>query len=172
MRFSGAKEVGIEFNSLSKTYGLAGARIGFAVGNADMIGMLKSLKTNIDYGMFFPLQDAAIAAILGPQDCVQSTCAAYEARRDVLVDGLNKIGWPVRKSPGSMFLWSRLPQGYTDSFAFTRELLSKAGVLITPGIAFGTQGEGHVRMALVADKEELEEAMQRIAESGILSKEG
>ena len=168
LRFPGAKDVGIEFNSLSKTYGLAGARIGFAVGNPDVIGMLKTLKSNIDYGMFLPVQDAAIAAILGPQDCVETTRAAYRARRDALVDGLNGIGWPVRKSPATMFLWARIPQGYTDSFAFTRELLQKSGVLMTPGIAFGAEGEEHVRMALVADREELAEAVQMIQKSGML----
>lgn len=172
LRFPGAKDVGIEFNSLSKTYGLAGARIGFAVGNPDVIEMLKSLKSNIDYGMFLPLQDAAIAAILGPQDCVETTRAAYQARRDALADGLTKIGWPMRKSPATMFLWERLPDGYTDSFAFTRELLETSGVLMTPGTAFGAQGEGHVRLALVADKEELEQAVARIAKSGILKKRG
>jgi len=169
LRFPGARDVGVEFNSLSKTYGLAGARIGFAVGNAGVIGMLKTLKSNIDYGMFFPLQEAAIAALSGPQDCVETTRAAYQARRDMLVDGLHKIGWPVNKSPSTMFLWARLPRGYTDSFAFTRELLNRAGVLMTPGTAFGAQGEGHVRMALVADREELETAIDMIGKSGILN---
>ena len=170
LRFPGAREVGIEFNSLSKTYGLAGARIGFAVGNPGVIGMLKALKSNIDYGMFLPLQDAAIAAVLGPQDCVATTRAAYQTRRDLLVDGLNAIGWPVQKSPATMFLWARLPKGYTDSFAFTRELLQTSGVLMTPGTAFGAQGEGHVRIALVADREELDTAIQMIEKSGILNK--
>ncbi len=169
LRFPGAKDVGIEFNSLSKTYGLAGARIGFAVGNPDVIGMLKSLKSNIDYGMFLPLQDAAIAAVLGPQDCVETTRAAYQARRDFLADGLQEIGWPVRKSPATMFLWARLPGGHTDSFAFTRELLKESGVLMTPGTAFGAQGEGHVRIALVADQEELAQAVEMIGKSGILN---
>ncbi|MBN1777531.1 MAG: aminotransferase class I/II-fold pyridoxal phosphate-dependent enzyme [Clostridiales bacterium] len=169
LRFPGAKDVGVEFNSLSKTYGLAGARIGFAVGNPDVIGMLKTLKSNIDYGMFLPLQDAAIAAVSGPQDCVEATRKEYQSRRDFLVDGLNKIGWTVRKSPATMFLWARIPEGYTDSFAFTRELLDKAGVLLTPGTAFGKEGEGHVRMALIADKEELAKAINMIEKSGILS---
>ncbi len=168
LRFPGAKDVGVEFNSLSKTYGLAGARIGFAVGNPDVIGMLKTLKSNIDYGMFFPLQDAAIAAILGPQDCVDQTRAAYQARRDILVDGLAGLGWEIHRSPATMFLWARLPEGYTDSVAFTRELFAKSGVLMTPGTAFGKEGEGHVRMALVADPDELKQAIQLIAQSGVL----
>ncbi len=172
LRFPGAKEVGIEFNSLSKTYGLAGARIGFAVGNPEVIGMLKALKSNIDYGMFIPVQDAAIAAVLGPQDCVDTMRAAYRERRDYLTDSLGKIGWPIRKSPATMFLWARLPQGYTDSFAFTRELLRTSGVLVTPGTAFGAEGEGHVRIALVADREELEEAVERIEKSGMLNVPG
>ena len=168
LRFPGAREVGIEFNSLSKTYGLAGARIGFAVGNPGVIGMLKALKSNIDYGMFFPLQDAAIAAIVGCQDCVESTRAAYQARRDILVEGLRSIGWDVPNSPATMFLWTRLPKGYTDSFAFTRKLLETSGVLMTPGVAFGTEGEGHVRMALVADPADLQKAVGMIERSGIL----
>ena len=168
LRFPGAKDVGVEFNSLSKTYGLAGARIGFAVGNPDVIGMLKALKSNIDYGMFLPLQDAAIAAITGPQDCVETTRAAYQARRDFLTDGLNEIGWTVHKSPATMFLWARLPRGYIDSFDFTRELFRKSGVLVTPGTAFGAEGEGHVRIALVADRDELAKAVEMIGESGIL----
>lgn len=172
LRFPGAREVGIEFNSLSKTYGLAGARIGFAVGNPEVIGMLKALKSNIDYGMFIPVQDAAIAAMLGPQDCVETIRAAYRERRDYLTDGLGKIGWPVRKSPATMFLWARLPQGYTDSVAFTRELLRTSGVLVTPGTAFGAEGEGHVRIALVADRDELEEAVERIGKSGMLNAAG
>ena len=168
LRFPGAKDVGIEFNSLSKTYGLAGARIGFAVGNPDVIGMLKTLKSNIDYGMFLPLQDAAIAAVLGPQDCVETVRAAYQARRDFLVDGLGSIGWAVHRSPATMFLWARLPQGYTDSAAFTRKLLQTSGVLMTPGTAFGAEGEGHVRVALVADQDELAQAIEMIGKSGIL----
>ena len=172
LRFPGAKEVGVEFNSLSKTYGLAGARIGFAVGNPDVIGMLKALKSNIDYGMFLPLQDAAIAAMTGPQDCVEATRAEYQARRDCLTDGLEAIGWPVQKSPATMFVWARLPRGYADSIGFMRELLEKAGVLVTPGTAFGAQGEGHVRIALVADREELQAAVRRIAQSNILNKRG
>ena len=168
LRFPGAKDVGIEFNSLSKTYGLAGARIGFAVGNPDLIGMLKTLKSNIDYGMFLPLQDAAIAAVLGCQDCVEEVRAEYQARRDLLVDGLGSIGWTVHKSPATMFLWARLPKGYTDSVAFTRKLLQTSGVLMTPGTAFGAEGEGHVRIALVADQDELAQAIRMIGKSGIL----
>ncbi|MBE0600241.1 MAG: aminotransferase class I/II-fold pyridoxal phosphate-dependent enzyme, partial [Firmicutes bacterium] len=169
LRFPGAREVGVEFNSLSKTYGLAGARIGFAVGNPAVIGMLKTLKSNIDYGMFFPLQDAAIAAILGPQDCVDNTRAEYQARRDLLADGLSGLGWEIHHSPATMFLWARLPQGYTDSVAFTRTLFDQSGVLMTPGTAFGAEGEGHVRIALVADRDALRQAIRMIDQSGILS---
>lgn len=168
LRFPGAKDVGVEFNSLSKTYGLAGARIGFAVGNADVIGMLKALKSNIDYGMFFPLQDAAIAAMLGPQDCVETMRAEYQARRDILADGLSGLGWEIHKSPATMFLWARLPEGYSDSVAFTQELFERSGVLMTPGMAFGAEGEGHVRIALVADREALKQAIRLIDTSGVL----
>lgn len=170
LRFEGAKDVGIEFNSLSKTYGMAGARVGFALGNKDMISMLKSLKSNLDYGMFLPVQKAAIAAISGPQDCVEVTRRAYERRRDVLVDGLNSIGWGIKKPPATMFVWAKIPKGFESSFDFTKELLSRSGVLVTPGSAFGEMGEGHVRIALVQDEEVLSDAVRRIGESGILSR--
>lgn len=170
LRFEGAKDVGVEFNSLSKTYGIAGARVGFALGNRDMISMLKSLKSNLDYGMFLPVQKAAIAAISGPQDCVEETRRAYEKRRDVLVGGLNNLGWSIRKPTATMFVWARIPEGFVNSFEFTKELLNKSGVLVTPGSAFGEMGEGHVRIALVQDEEALKDAVKRIDESGILKK--
>lgn len=164
----GAKEIGVEFNSLSKTYGLAGARIGFAFGNREIIGMLKALKSNIDYGMFLPIQKAAIAALTGPQDCVRETRLAYERRRNVLVEGLNAVGWPMRKPPATMFVWAEIPYPYTDSMQFTKDLFARAGVLVTPGAAFGPAGEGHVRLALVQDEDVLRRAVGQIAQSGIL----
>lgn len=168
LQYEGAKDVGVEFNSLSKTYGVAGARIGFALGNAKIISKLKSLKSNMDYGMFLPIQKAAVAALTGPQDCVKSTRLAYEKRRDVLVDGLNAIGWQIEKPRATMFVWAKIPAPFTNSEEFTKELLKKAGVLVTPGSAFGPSGEGHVRMALVQDEEELQYAIHSIAQSGIL----
>ncbi|MBQ4050671.1 MAG: aminotransferase class I/II-fold pyridoxal phosphate-dependent enzyme [Oscillospiraceae bacterium] len=170
LRFEGAKEVGVEFNSLSKTYGLAGARCGFCIGNKDVVKHLKMLKSNMDYGMFLPVQKAAVAAITGDQSCVAATCAAYGHRRDMLVDGLNAIGWKIEKTKATMFVWAALPEGYTDSRAFAMELLEKAGVLITPGAAFGPSGEGHVRFALVQDDDEMIRAIESIDKSGILKK--
>ena len=164
----GAKDVGVEFNSLSKTYGMAGARIGFALGNAKMISMLKTLKSNLDYGMFLPVQKAAVAALTGPQECVESTRLAYRNRRDVLVDGLNAAGWKIEKPKATMFVWARIPEPFSDSVAFTRVLFEKTGVLVTPGRAFGPSGEGCVRMALVQDEPIMREAVRKIAESGIL----
>ncbi|MVB10122.1 LL-diaminopimelate aminotransferase [Caprobacter fermentans] len=168
LQTAGAKDVGIEFNSLSKTYGLAGARIGFALGNREVISALKALKSNLDYGMFLPIQKAAAAALTGPQDCVEQTRAAYEQRRNVLVEGLNAIGWNIKKPAATMFVWAKIPLPYTDSVVFVKELFQKTGVLVTPGSAFGPSGEGYVRMALVRSEEEMREAIRAIEQSGIL----
>lgn len=168
LQYEGAKDIGVEFNSLSKTYGLAGARIGFALGNSKIISMLKALKSNLDYGMFLPVQKAAVAALTGPQDCVSVTRCAYENRRNVLVEGLNAIGWPMAKPPATMFVWAKIPAAFTSSEEFTKALLEKSGVLVTPGSAFGQEGEGYVRLALVQDEETLSEAVRLIDESGIL----
>lgn len=166
----GAKDVGIEFNSLSKTYGLAGARIGFALGNRRVISALRTLKSNMDYGMFLPVQKAAVAALTGPQDCVERTRAAYERRRDVLVEGLNAVGWRIQKPAATMFVWAKIPAPYSDSTSFVRDLFWKTGVLVTPGSAFGPSGEGYVRMALVRSEEETLHAIQVIEHSGILKR--
>lgn len=161
----GAKEVGIEFYSLSKTYNMAGCRIGFAVGNRDVLADLALVKSNIDYGVFYAVQEAGIAALAGPQDYVFETARTYQARRDVLVDGLARIGWRVPKPSASMFVWAPLPPGYSSSTAFAMDLLKKAGVIVIPGVAFGRQGEGYVRIALVKDAPVLAEAVQRIGRS-------
>ncbi len=163
----GAKDVGVEFNSLSKTYGLAGARIGFAFGNREMIAALKQLKSNLDYGMFLPVQKAAAAALLGPQDCVRRTREAYQKRRNILVESLGAVGWPMRKSPATMFVWAETPGGQ-KSVDFTRALFERSGVLATPGAAFGPAGEGHVRLALVQNEDMIRRAASLIDASGIL----
>lgn len=168
LRFPGAREVGVEFNSLSKTYGLAGARVGFCIGNRDVVSQLKLLKSNMDYGMFLPVQKAAIAAITGDQACVAKTCAAYEKRRDILCDGLNRIGWAVAKPAATMFVWARIPGHYGSAEAFAMDLVNQSGVLVTPGSAFGASGEGYVRMALVQDDEALLAAIEAIRQCGIL----
>lgn len=168
LRFPGAKEVGVEFNSLSKTYGLAGARIGFCLGNAQVVEKLKLLKSNMDYGMFLPIQQAAIAAITGDQSCVETTRAAYERRRNCLCDGFTAIGWRMERPVATMFVWAQVPEHYPDSETFTMDLVEKAGVIVTPGSAFGPSGEGYVRLALVQDEEAIRQAIDAVAKSGIL----
>ena len=168
LRFEGAKDVGVEFNSLSKTYGMAGARVGFCLGNAEVVKAVKMLKSNMDYGMFLPIQKAAAVAITGDQSCVAETCKAYEHRRDVLCDGLSSIGWKVDRCVSTMFVWAKLPDKFTDSYKFAMELMERTGVLVTPGSAFGESGEGYVRMALVQDESEINRAVKAIKDSGIL----
>lgn len=166
----GAMEVGVEFNSLSKTYGLAGARIGFCVGNKEVVGMLKTLKSNMDYGMFLPIQAAAVEALTGNQAVVAETRAAYEHRRDVLCDGLIEAGWHMEKPAGTMFVWAPIPSSYQDSESFVADLLDKTGVLVTPGSAFGPSGEGYVRMALVQSEATMSKIVKAVAASGIFGK--
>lgn len=166
----GAMEVGVEFNSLSKTYGLAGARIGFCVGNKEVVGMLKTLKSNMDYGMFLPIQTAAVEALTGNQAVVAETRAAYEHRRDVLCDGLIEAGWHMEKPAGTMFVWAPIPDSYQDSESFVADLLDKTGVLVTPGSAFGPSGEGYVRMALVQSEDTMKKIVEAVAVSGIFGK--
>ena len=167
LEIPGAKDVGVEFNSLSKTYGLAGARIGYCVGNAKVVGMLKTLKSNIDYGMFLPIQAAAVAAITGDQSVVAETREAYERRRNVLCDGLIAAGWHMDKPPGTMFVWAPIPDSYENSEAFVADLLDKTGVLVTPGSAFGPSGEGFVRMALVQSETDMQRAVDNVKAAGI-----
>ena len=164
----GAMEVGVEFNSLSKTYNLTSARISFVLGNRQLIKAFRTLRSQIDYGVFLPVQYAAIAALTGPLDYVHSQCMEYQARRDALCGGLRSIGWQLPDSQGSMFVWAPLPDGYTDSMDFCLQLLEKAGVLCTPGAAFGSLGEGYVRFALVKTPQQLRCAVKQIAESGII----
>ena len=167
----GAMDVGIEFNSLSKTYSMAGARIGFALGNEEMIKKLKSLKSNIDFGCFIPVQLGAEAALNGPQDYVKTMRATYQRRRDILIDGLAEAGWGIKKPKATMFVWAKIPEGFASARAFAYELMEKTGVICVPGTAFGPGGEGHVRMALVQSEETLAEAVRRIAASGMIQKE-
>lgn len=167
LEYEGAMDVGIEFNSLSKTYGLAGARIGFAIGRSDVIDAVKMLKSNMDYGMFLPLQKAAIEAITGNQECVEETRSAYRHRRDLLVNGCRKIGWDIDQPKGTMFVWAKIPDTYKDSMTFTEELFDATGVLVVPGVAFGSHGEGYVRMALVQSDDAIEHALELMDESGI-----
>ena len=164
----GAREVAVEFFSLSKSFNVTGARISFLVGRPDVVAACKKLRTQIDFGMFLPIQQAAIAALTGPLDMVQRQCADYQARRDALCGGLRGIGWNVPDSHGSRFVWAPLPQGRTDSMAFCMELIDKAGVICTPGASFGPSGEGYVRFALTLPVERIAQAVQAIADSGLI----
>jgi LL-diaminopimelate aminotransferase len=164
----GAMEVGVEFNSLSKTYCLTGGRVSFVLGNREIVQKFAGLRTQIDYGIFLPVQYAAIEALNGPQDGVEKRRKGYEERRNALCGGLRSIGWNVPDSEGSMFVWAPLPKGYTNSVEFCFELLEKSGVLCTPGSAFGKQGEGHVRFALVLPPEEIAKAVKAIQDSGMI----
>lgn len=168
LSFDGAKEVGVEFNSLSKTYNLTGARVSFVLGNREIVGAFKRLRSQIDYGMFLPIQHAAAAALNGPQDSVARNRVEYQARRDALCGGLRSIGWEVPDSEGSMFVWARLPAGYINSAEFCFELLDSTGLLCTPGSAFGPLGEEHVRFALVQPAPVMKKIVAAVDASGIL----
>lgn len=163
----GAGDVAVEFFSLSKSFNVTGARISFLVGRPDVVAACKKLRTQIDFGMFLPVQKAAIAAMTGPLDGVKAQCAEYQRRRDALCGGLRAIGWPVPNSRGSMFVWAPLPAGHTDSMAFCMELIEKAGVICTPGASFGPSGEGYVRFALTMPVERIEQAVKAIRQSGL-----
>ncbi len=166
----GAMDVGIEFNSLSKTYNLTGMRVSFAVGNRDMIQKFHAFRSQIDYGMWFPAQAGAVAALNGPQDIVRANRIGYQQRRDALCGGLRSIGWDVPDSQGTMFVWAKIPAGFASSAAFVLELMDKTGVICVPGESFGEMGQGYVRFALVVPPARMEEAVRRIAESGILNR--
>lgn len=168
LEYEGAKEVGVEFFSLSKTFNMTGARVSYVVGNKKIVDALKLLRSQYDFGMFLPIQHAAIAALRGPRDGVKEQCEKYQKRRDALCGGLRDIEWEVRDSKGTMFAWVKLPSKYTSSQQFCMELLEKTGVLCTPGVAFGTMGEGYVRFALVLSVEEIKEALKKIKESGMI----
>ena len=171
LAYEGAKEVGVEYNSLSKTYNLTGARISFVLGNRQIIQTFRRLRSQIDYGIFLPVQYAAIAALNGPQDSVARNRAEYQARRDALCGGLRSIGWNVPDSQGSMFVWAPLPKGYHNSVDFCFDLLERSGLLCTPGSAFGELGEGHVRFALVQPVPVMQEIVAAVAKSGIIDHE-
>ena len=166
----GAKEVGVEFNSLSKTYNLTGARISFVVGNREIIQNFSKVRSQIDYGIFLPVQLAAIEALNGPQDGVAARREEYQRRRDALCGGFRSIGWNVPDSEGSMFVWAPIPEHYADSVAFCMDLMERSGLICTPGSAFGSLGEGHVRFALVEPVEKMQEIVAAVDRCGILRK--
>ncbi len=168
LSYPGAKEVGVEFYSLSKSYNMTGARTSLVLGNRDIVKVFRDVRSQFDYGLFLPLQYGIAAALNGPQESVKKQCAEYELRMKTLCGSLREIGWDVPDAKGTMFVWAKLPGGRTDSTAFTMELMEKAGVIVTPGASFGTLGEGYVRMALVLPAAKMKAAAEAIRESGIL----
>ena len=168
LSYPGAKEVGVELNSFSKTYGMAGARLGVLVGNQTIVQQYKMLKSNMDYGIFLPVQYAGIQALRKGGKSIEFTRNQYQKRRDCMVASFKKAGWNIDPSPATMFLWAKIPDSYEDSFAFTKALLQKTGVVVTPGQSFGSQGLRYVRLALVQDEEEIIQAAKRIQNSDVL----
>lgn len=164
MQVKGAKDVAVEFFTLSKSYNMAGWRVGFMVGNADLVNALARIKSYHDYGSFTPVQVAAIAALEGDQQCVKDIAAAYQKRRDVLVKGLREAGWPVECPKASMYIWAKIPEAYRalGSLEFSKQLLAKAKVSVSPGIGFGDHGDEHVRFALIENESRIRQAVRGI----------
>ena len=164
LQVPGAKEVAVEFYSLSKTYNMPGWRVGFMVGNTSLVAALTRMKSYLDYGMFTPIQVAAIAALEGPQDCVEEIVERYRVRRDVLCEGLNSIGWEVEKPKGTMFVWAQIPESYRNmgSLEFSKLLLKEAKVAVSPGIGFGDYGDDFVRFGLIENEHRTRQAVRGI----------
>ena len=165
--YPGALDVGVEFFSLSKSFDVTGARLSFVVGRTDIVAAVRKLRSQVDFGMFYPEQAAAVAALTGPREQVERQRLAYQARRDALCDGLEAIGWERPNAHGSMFVWARIPGGRTSSQDFVLELMERSGVIVTPGASFGPSGEGYVRMALVLPPDQLREAVHAIERAGV-----
>ena len=164
LQVPGAKEIGVEFFTLSKSYSMPGWRVGFCVGNPQLIAALRRIKSYLDYGMFQPIQIAAIIALNGPYDCVQEIVEIYRQRRDALVDGLNRVGWAIDKPKGTMFVWAKIPEPYLKmgSIEFAKMLMVKARVAVSPGIGFGQYGDDHVRFALIENPHRINQAIRGI----------
>jgi alanine-synthesizing transaminase len=164
MQVPGAKDIAVEFFTLSKSYNMAGWRIGFMVGNAELVAALARIKSYHDYGTFTPLQVAAITALEGDQQCVKDIAQAYQRRRDVLCKGLHEAGWPVDVPRASMYIWARIPEPYRHlgSLEFAKQLLAKAKVSVSPGIGFGDHGDDHVRFALIENESRIRQAVRGI----------
>ncbi len=164
LQVPGARDIGVEFFTLSKSYSMPGWRVGFAVGNREMIGALGRLKSYLDYGIFAPVQVAAIAALNGPQECVGEIVETYRRRRNVLVDGLNRAGWPIEMPKATMFVWAPIPEPFRamGSLEFAKFLLAEAKVAVSPGVGFGADGDGFVRFALIENEHRTRQAIRGI----------
>lgn len=164
LQVQGAKEIAVEFFSLSKSYNMPGWRVGFAAGNKELIGALARIKSYLDYGTFTPIQVAAIAALEGDQDCVNDIRDMYQSRRDVLCEGLNALGWPVEKPRATMFVWAKIPEQYLEmgSLEFAKKLIRDANVAVSPGVGFGQYGDDHVRFALIENEHRTRQALRNI----------
>lgn len=161
LELDGAKEIGVEFHSLSKTYNMTGWRIGWVAGNSSVIEALSRVKTNIDSGIFNAIQYAGIEALTGPQECVKEMCDIYQRRRDIVIDGLNNMGWNLSKTKASIYIWCPVPDGYTSA-SFSEHILEQAAVVVSPGSAYGPSGEGYFRISLSIEDRRLIEAIDRI----------
>ena len=164
LQVRGAKDIAVEFFSLSKSYNMPGWRVGFAAGNRELIGALARIKSYLDYGTFTPIQVAAIAALEGDQKCVHEIRDMYQSRRDVLCEGLNALGWPVEKPKATMFVWAKIPERYSEmrSLEFAKKLIRDANVAVSPGIGFGQYGDDHVRFALIENEHRTRQALRNI----------
>ena len=164
LQVDGAMDCAVEFFSLSKSYNMPGWRVGFMCGNETLVAALSRIKSYLDYGMFTPIQVAAITALDGPQDCVQEICTMYRSRRDVLCDGLNGLGWPVERPKGTMFVWAPIPEPYREmgSLEFSKKLLVDAKVAVSPGVGFGSYGDDHVRFGLIENEHRTRQAVRGI----------
>jgi alanine-synthesizing transaminase len=164
MQVKGAKEIGVEFFSLSKSYSMPGWRVGFCVGNGEVVGALRRIKSYLDYGIFQPIQIASIIALNGPQECVTEICDIYKERRDALISGLNRVGWYTESPKATMFVWSKIPDQFIEmgSVEFSKMLINKAQVAVSPGLGFGEYGDEYVRFALIENKMRINQAIRGI----------
>ena len=170
LQVEGAKDIAVEFFSLSKSYNMPGWRVGFMCGNATLVGALARMKSYLDYGLFTPIQVAAIAALEGPQDCVSEIRDLYQRRRDLLCDGLCRAGWHVEKPQATMFVWAQIPEPYRElgSLEFSKQLLARAKVAVSPGIGFGEYGDDHVRFALIENEHRTRQALRIVLAKPLL----
>ncbi|NQT09802.1 MAG: aminotransferase class I/II-fold pyridoxal phosphate-dependent enzyme [Desulfobacteraceae bacterium] len=164
LQVKGAKDVGVEFFSLSKSYSMPGWRVGFCVGNREIVGALRRIKSYLDYGIFQPIQIASIIALNGPQDCVTEICNTYKERRDALISGLHRVGWDIKSPKGTMFVWGKIPEQYLKmgSVEFSKFLIKEAQVAVSPGLGFGEYGDEYVRFALIENKMRINQAVRGI----------